>query len=124
MTAATGTAETEAAEAMLKWQARKRIKAETLGGDKRYNKRGFVTMLHSRKNTPHVARNSERRGGSAINSRTKRHVRYSLSQRFRKKVEEIFGWIKVVGGFGGHDSSASIGRSCRLGLYGRRIICC
>ena len=99
VTPATGTAETEAAEAMLKRQVRRGIKPKTLGGDKGYDKRGFVSMLRSRKITPHVAQNIERRGGSAIDGRTARHVGYSLSQRIRKKVEEIFGWVKVVGGF-------------------------
>ena len=99
VTPATGTAETEAAEAMLKRQARKRIQPKTLGADKWYDKRGLVSMLRSRKVTPHVAQNTERRGGSAIDGRTTRHIGYSLSQRFRKKVEEIFGWVKVVGGF-------------------------
>ena len=99
VTPATGTAETEAAEAMLKRQVRKRVKPRTLGGDKAYDRRGFVSMLRGRKIIPHVAQNSGRRGGSAIDGRTTRHVGYSLSQRFRKKVEEIFGWIKVVGGF-------------------------
>jgi hypothetical protein len=99
VTPATGTAETEAAEAMLKRQARKRIQPKTLGADKWYDKRQFVRMLRGRKITPHVAQNNERRGGSAIDGRTTRHIGYSLSQRFRKKVEEIFGWVKVVGGF-------------------------
>src|SRR5512139_3041955 len=99
VTLATGTAEVEAAEAMLKRQARKGIKPKTLGGDKWYDNRGFVSMLRGRKIIPHVAQNSERRGGSAIDGRTTRHVGYSLSQRFRKKVEEIFGWVKVIGGF-------------------------
>jgi len=99
VTPATGTAETEAAESMLKRQARKRVNPKTLGGDKWYDKRGFVSMLRGRKITPHVAQNTGRKGGSAIDGRTTRHVGYSLSQRFRKKVEEIFGWVKVVGGF-------------------------
>jgi transposase len=99
VTPATGTAETEAAESMLKRQAWKRVRPKTLGGDKWYDKRGFVSMLRGRKITPHVTQNSERRGGSAIDGRTTRHIGYSLSQRFRKKVEEIFGWVKVVGGF-------------------------
>ncbi len=99
VTPATGKAETEAAEVMLKRQARKRIRPKTLGGYKGYDKRGFVAMLRGRKITPHVAQNTERRGGSAIDGRTRRHMGYSLSQRFRKNVEEIFGWVKVVGGF-------------------------
>jgi IS5 family transposase len=99
VTPATRTAETEAAEAMLKRQARKGIRPKTLAGDKGYDKRGFVAILRGREITPHVAQNTERRGGSAIDGRTTRHVGYGLSQRFRKKVEEIFGWVKVVGAF-------------------------
>jgi transposase len=99
VTMATGTAEVEAAEAMLKRQARKGVRPKTLGGDKGYDRRGFVTLLRSRRITPHVAANVERRGGSAIDGRTSRHVGYSVSQRIRKRVEEIFGWMKAIGGF-------------------------
>jgi len=56
-------------------------------------------MLRGRKITPHVAQNRKRRGGSVIDGRTTRYIGYSLSQRFHKKVEEISGWVKVVGGF-------------------------
>jgi IS5 family transposase len=96
---ATGTAEEEAAEAMLKRQARKGIHPKTLGGDKGYDTRDFVATLRKRQITPHVAANTERRGGSAIDGRTTRHRGYEISQRFRKKVEEIFGWMKTIGGF-------------------------
>ncbi len=96
---ATGTAEEEAAEAMLKRQGRKRIRPKTLGADKGYDTRGFVRMLRKREVTPHVAQNTERRGGSAIDGRTVRHVGYEISQRIRKRVEEIGGWIKTIGGF-------------------------
>ena len=48
--------------------------------------------------TPHVAQNTGRRGGSAIDRRTTRHPGYALSQRVRQRVEEIFGWLKTVGG--------------------------
>jgi transposase len=99
ITSATGTAEVEAAEAMLKRQARKRIYPRTLGGDKGYDRRRFVAMLRGRRITPHVAENWGRRGGSAIDGRTTRHLGYQLSQRARKRVEEIFGWIKTIGGF-------------------------
>jgi transposase len=99
ITPATGTAEEEAAEAMLKRQGRKGIEPRTLGADKGYDTRGFVKMLRKRKVTPHVAQNTERRGGSAIDGRTTRHEGYGISQRIRKRVEEIGGWIKVIGGF-------------------------
>jgi len=56
-------------------------------------------MLRGRKITPHVAAHTTRRGGSAIDGRTTRHVTYHVSQRIRTRVEEIFGWMKTVGGF-------------------------
>ncbi len=48
--------------------------------------------------TPHVAQNTNGRS-SAIDGRTTRHPGYDISQRIRKRVEEIFGWMKTVGGF-------------------------
>jgi transposase len=99
VTPATGMSEREAAEAMLKRQARKRRRPKTLGGDKGYDTHDFVAMLRSRKITPHVAANTQRRGGSAIDGRTTRHAAYRISQRIRKRVDEIFGWMKTVGGF-------------------------
>jgi len=99
VTKATGTAEEEAAEIMLKRQARKGVRPKTLGGDKAYDRRSFVALLRSRKIMPHVAANEERRGGSAIDGRTTRHEGYAVSQRIRKRVEEIFGWMKSIGGF-------------------------
>ena len=47
--------------------------------------------------TPHVACNDTRRGGSAIDARTTRHIGYALSQTIRKRIEEHFGWGKTVG---------------------------
>ncbi len=49
--------------------------------------------------TPHVAMNTKRSGGSAIDGRTSRHPGYSISQLIRKRFEEIVGWEKTVGGF-------------------------
>jgi IS5 family transposase len=71
----------------------------TLAGDKGYDTKGFVQRCRDRNITPHVARNTNRRGGSAIDARTTRHEGYATSQRIRKRVEEIFGWMKTVGGF-------------------------
>ena len=99
VTFATGTSEVEAAQAMLQRQARKGIKPRTLGGDKGYDRRGFVSFLRSRKITPHIAQNLGRRGGSAIDGRTTQPKGYAVSQRIRKQVEEIFGWMKAIGGF-------------------------
>jgi len=71
----------------------------TVAADKGYDTRGFVAGCRERRVTPHVARNTKRTGGSAIDHRTTRHAGYRISQRIRKKVEEIFGWCKTVGGF-------------------------
>jgi transposase len=93
---ATGTAEREAAEDMIKRQRRKRVKVKSLGADKGYNTHDFVDFLRGEKIVPHVA---AKKRGSAIDARTTRHQSYSVSQRIRKRVEEIFGWVKTVGGF-------------------------
>jgi hypothetical protein len=46
--------------------------------------------------TPHVARNTARPGGSAIDARTTRHAGYAVSQKKRKRIEECFGWMKDI----------------------------
>lgn len=96
VTKATGTAERDAALKMLKRRRRKKGQV-TVGGDKNYDTRGFVETARELRATPHVAQNTKRPGGSAIDSRTARHAGYSISQKIRKRVEEIFGWIKTVG---------------------------
>jgi hypothetical protein len=54
--------------------------------------------MRERRVTPHVAQNTSKRC-SAIDGRTTRHPGYAVSQRIRKRVQEIFGWMKTVGGF-------------------------
>ena len=54
--------------------------------------------------TPHVAQNLKRTGGSAIDGRKTRHASYQVSQRKRKRIEEVFGWIKTVGTFARPDT--------------------
>jgi IS5 family transposase len=93
---ANGTAERDAALIMAE-----RIAGDgrvTLGGDKGYDTREFVSELRGMNVTPHVAQNTARSGGSAIDSRTTRHSGYAISQRRRKVVEECFGWLKTVAG--------------------------
>jgi len=70
----------------------------TLGADKGYDTREFVKELRGMKVTPHVAQNQQRAGGSAIDGRTTRHSGYAVSQTKRKRVEEVFGWLKTVAG--------------------------
>ena len=69
----------------------------TLGGDKAYDTGPFVAGCRGLEITPHVAQNITPRRGSAIDGRTTRHSGYAISQRCRKRVEEIFGWLKTVG---------------------------
>jgi len=91
VTLATGTAEREAAVAMAG-----RLRAGvTLGADKGYDTQGFVADLRAEGVTPHVAQHTTHRR-SAIDGRTTRHPGYAISQRKRKLVEEIFGWLKTI----------------------------
>lgn len=79
---------------------------KTVAGDRAYDTKGFVAGCRARRVTPHVAQYPRteslpagRQGRrSAIDGRTTRHPGYRVSQRFRKRVEEIFGWVKTVGG--------------------------
>ena len=91
-TLATGTAEREAAKAMVE----RSVKAgSTLGADKGYDVAEFVEAMRACGVTPHVAQKDK---GSAIDARTTRHAGYKVSLRLRKRIEEIFGWAKTVGG--------------------------
>jgi len=69
-----------------------------LAADKSYDTRYCVADLRRRLVTPHVAQHTSGRR-SAIDKRTTRHVGYAISECIRKSVEEIFGWMKMVGGF-------------------------
>lgn len=70
---------------------------KTLGADKGYYNKAFVALLRSRNLAPHIAR-IEGRSAPGLDGRTTRHERYAMSQRKRKRIEEIFGWVKTVGG--------------------------
>lgn len=94
---ATGTAEREAALRMLARQARKRVRPRTLGADKGYHTREFIRCLRHRRIRPHIAQVTGRQT-PGLDGRTTRHAGYAFSQRVRKRVEEIFGWVKTIGG--------------------------
>jgi hypothetical protein len=94
LTEATGRAEREAA--MLMVEAIPNGNRVTLGGDKNYDTRELVRELRQMNITPHVAQNNTNRS-SAIDERTTRHMGYQVSQRKRKRVEQSFGWMKMVG---------------------------
>ena len=91
---ANGRAERDAALLMLEQvPGTKRV---TAGADKGYDTAEFVAECRHLGVTPHVARNTGRRGGSAIDARTVRHPGYAVSQRRRKRIEECFGWLKDI----------------------------
>jgi transposase len=96
LTPADGRAERVAALHMIEPHA-DRPQAITLGADKAYDAEDFLNELRSMKVTPHVAQNTSGRS-SAIDGRTTRHAGYAVSQRIRKRIEEAFGWIKMVAG--------------------------
>jgi IS5 family transposase len=92
---AMGTAETTAALMMI--ESIPGDHPVTVGADKAYDQKAFVEEARGSNATPHVAQNNKGRR-SAIDGRTTRHPGYAISQQKRKRVEEIFGWMKTVGG--------------------------
>ena len=93
---ANGTAERDAALVMI--EAIPGDHQVTVGADKGYDTKDFVSEARNLNATPHVAQNIHARRSSAIDGRTTRHDGYAISQKKRKRVEEIFGWMKTVGG--------------------------
>jgi transposase len=95
VTPATGLAEVDAALRMAERLPPGRV---TIGADTWYDQRRFVTEMRHMGITPHVAQypgGHHRR--SAIDRRTTRHPGYAVSQRARKRIEEVFGWMKTIG---------------------------
>ena len=89
---ADGTAERDAAVVMVaSMSGDDRV---TVGADKGYDTKGFVADARALNATPHVAQKKH----SAVDGRTTRHEGYRISQQKRKRVEEIFGWMKTIGG--------------------------
>ena len=89
-----GTAERDAALRMV--ERNEGTGRVTIAADKGYDTQGYVAGMRDLNATPHVAQNDNRRGGSAIDRRTTRHAGYQISLRKRKRIEEVFGWIKTV----------------------------
>jgi len=110
VTHASGTAEREAALALIDRPKRRRLRGAirragrvTLGADKGYDASGFVGDLRQRAVTPHIAINARvsKHGvlrTTAVDGRVTRHPGYAISQVIRKRVEEIFGWDKSIAG--------------------------
>ena len=107
LTQATGSAEPAAALAMaVEIGGQRRV---TLGADKGYDQKELVRGLREHRVTPHIARKVH----SAIDRRTTCHSGYAISQIKRKRVEEIFGWMKTIGGLRKtrHRGVARVGRT-------------
>ncbi len=95
VTTANGTAERQAAVDMIKdVPGSHHI---TVGADKEYDTADFVTQCRWWHATAHVA---QRKHGSGIDGRTTRHEGYRISLKVRKRVEEVFGWLKTIGCLG------------------------
>jgi transposase len=90
--------ERQQALAMLGRCRRRGARPKTVGADKAYDDPRFVRALRRRGIVAHVAQNIHARHASAIDRRTTRHAGYEVSQRIRKRIEELFGWCKTVGG--------------------------
>jgi hypothetical protein len=113
ITQASGTAEREAALAMLR-RCDKPTKRITLGADKGYDCKAFIEGCRRLKVTPHVAAKDRH---SAVDGRVTRHATYRQSLKVRKRIEEAFAWIKTVGGLA---KTKLIGRSR---LAGQALLC-
>jgi transposase len=96
VTQADGYAERKAANTMVKRQKGNRTKRITVAADKAYDTTDFVSDMRELKVTPHVA---SKKKGTAVDGRTTRHDTYKQSLKNRKKIEEFFGWAKVIAGF-------------------------
>jgi hypothetical protein len=96
VTKAVSTGERDAAKALA--ANRTGAHHKTIGADKNYDTRGFVAEMRRIGVTPHVAQNTARSGGSAIDERTTRHEGYAKSINARRGIEKVFGWIKQWGG--------------------------
>ena len=112
LTEANGMAERDAAlDMLIQIPGSRRL---TVGADRGYDSRDFVSECRDLNITPHVA---QKKRWSAIDGRTTCHQSYGASQKVRKRVESIFGWMKTVGGF---RRSRYRGVE-RTGLYGEMV---
>lgn len=86
-----------ALEQLASHRKRHRVRPKTVGGDKRYHEAGFVRGCRRAQIAPHVSEQANRQV-AGLDGRTTKSRGYAVSVRVRKRVEEIFGWMKTVGG--------------------------
>jgi transposase len=99
MTLATGTGERDMVPRLIDDARLRGFHPKTVGADKSYDTQDCVADLRARNVTPHVTQNTTQGRRSAIDGRTTSWPGYAVSQRVRRRVEEIFGWMKTVGAF-------------------------
>jgi transposase/IS5 family transposase len=98
VTRTSGTAETEAAQTLLRRQKKEQKQTpHSVGADKGYHNAEFVTYCRKAKIAPHIATRADRQV-KGLDGRTTRTKNYQTSQHIRKRVEECIGWIKEIGG--------------------------
>ena len=68
----------------------------TVAADKAYDDPGFLRKARNRKITPHVHKNESDKRRSHLDGRTTRHPGYAISLHQRKRIEQIFGWLKTT----------------------------
>ena len=73
------------------------VTPKTIGADKNYHQKLFIGGCREREVSPHVACKTGVKV-EGLDARTTQQTSYTISQRIRKRVEEIIGWIKTVGG--------------------------
>ena len=98
ITTATGTAERDVVAPLLNRARERGFHPTTLGADKGYDTHDCVADLEAQGVKPHIARNITHHRGSAVDDTTAAAPGYAVSQRLRKRVEEIFGWMKTIAG--------------------------
>jgi hypothetical protein len=97
LTPSVGVTESEAALALVARQRRKRLRPKSVGGDKGYHNSRFVDGLLAQNIAPHVALNAAHYT-TGPDRRTLDSPGYRASQIVRKRIEQFFGWGKIVGG--------------------------
>jgi len=117
VTLADGFGERDAAKDMA--ADRSGARRKTIGADKNYDTKGYVAEMRRLGETPHVAQNTARSGGSAIDGRTTRHEGYAKSINARRGIEKIFGWIKE---FSGLRQFKLRGKENVSGVFGLHVI--
>ena len=95
---ATAQTETEAGQELLAQRVDVQERApRSVGADKNYHNKEFVSFCRAQGIAPHVAQRGDRQV-AGLDGRTTRTLGYQTSQQIRKRVEECIGWMKEIGG--------------------------